>query len=132
MDCYVWIDPFAEIERANQRAAHAREQGRNDVLDYEYRRPGLLQHVIESQAYKLAERVVEEQIKPTFYDAVTAKRIRDASIELLSLTPLKYILPNIEAKTSSRPVYDVMDRDFGVMTEVHMKPFRYAIMDRLA
>lgn len=132
MSCYVWIDPFVEIQRANNRAAQAREQGRNDVLDYEYRNPGLIQRCIERQAYGLAERVVEERIKPTFYDAMHRKRIHDATIELLSFTPLKHILPRTEARTLSRPVYDAADRDFGIMTEVEMRPFRYAVVDRLA
>jgi len=131
-DYYRWVDPFSEIERANQRAAQAREDGRNDVLEYEYRNPGLIQHAIDKQAYKLAERVVEEQIRPTFYDAMHQKRIRDASLEILSFTPLRHILPRVESKVVSRPVFDVQERDFGVMTEIHMKPFRYAIAERLA
>lgn len=132
MSYYVWIDPFAEIQRANNRAAQAREQGRNDVLEYEYLNPGLIQRAIEAQAYKLAERVVEERIKPTFYDAMNRKRIHDATVEVLSFTPLKHILPRAQVRTLSRPVYDAAERDFGIMTEIEMRPFRYAVVDRLA
>lgn len=132
MDYYRWVDPFAEIERANQQAAYAREQGRNDVLEYEHRNPGLIQRAIENQAYRLAERLVEEQICPTFYDAMHKQRMREASIDLLSFTPLKHILPRVEGQAKSSPVYDFSERDFGVMTEIEMKPFRYAEMERLA
>lgn len=132
MSYFVWIDPFAEIERANHMAAHAREQGRNEVLDYEYCNPGLIQSAIEMQAYEVAERVVEERIKPTFYDAMNRKRIHEATLELLSFTPMKHIVPRIEARTLSQPVYDVDERNFGIMTEIEVKPFRYTVMDRLS
>lgn len=137
-DHYVWIDPFEEVEKAqrsvqyaNNRAEQARTQGRNDVLDYEYRNPGLLQRAIEDQAYRIAERVIEDQIKPTFADAMRRKRVRDASLEILSFTPLNLILPRIESERFSPPFYD--DRpDFTVITEVHMKAFKYAVAERLA
>lgn len=132
-DYYRWIDPFDEIERANQRAAQAREQGQQDVLDYEHRNPGRLKRAIDEQAYRLAERVVEEQIRPTFYDAMDQKRIRDASLELLSFTPLRHVVANAESEVQARPIYDVSDfGQFGIVTKVYMKPFQYAVMDRLS
>lgn len=131
-DHYVWIDSFAEIERANARAAYAREQGRNDVLDHEYRQPGLLRRAIEDQAYRIAERVVEEQIRPHLADAAMRKRVQGATLELLAFTPMKYVLTRVDDRLSAAPVYDSAERSFGVVTEVQMKPFSYAAMDRFA
>lgn len=132
MDYYQWIEPFAAIEQANHRAARAREDGRNDVLNYEYRNPGLLQRAIEDQAYRLAEKVVLEQIRPVIPDAITRHRLRDAALDLLNCTPTRHIVGMVETKTVSRPIWDFNDRDFCVMTEVEMKPFRYVVADRLA
>lgn len=130
MDYYRWIDPFVEIERANQLAAYAREQGRNDVLDYEHHQPGRLHAAIQEQAYRLAERVVQDQIRPTMNDALVRHRYRDAALELLSLTPMKHILGAIEEKVLSSPVYSVDKNHFGVVTRVQMRPFEYAVMER--
>jgi len=131
MDYYCWVDPFAEIERANQNAARAREDGRNDVLDYEYRNPGLIQRTIEDQAYSLAKHVVEQQIRPTFADAMSRKKVRDLTLDFLSFTPLRHVVSLAEGKAVSRPMWD-QSEPLAVMTELVVPSFRYAIVDRLA
>ena len=77
-DPYAWIDPFEEIERANRRAAHAREDGRSEVLNMvagpaqeEFRRA--LSHAVEHAAHRVAEDVVKPHMARSYEEHARRK-----------------------------------------------------------
>lgn len=138
MDCYQWFSPWEEAEKAqrevamaNDRAAHAREQGRQDIIRLEERSgAGFLRHVIEGQAYKVAEHFVHEQIRPHLQTAWHELRRRDMARELIDLTPLRATIAHTDSQVIS-PVYpDEMEaRKIMLRTVVYVRPAQYAIQE---
>ncbi len=129
-DPYVWIDPFAEIERANNRAARAYNEGQRYVLDRfaDDRRENMmkaLDHAIEGCARRVATDFVEPFIRKHHMTWERARQMENARIDLLmtSLSPVTAQIMS-DGKLSISPGYGETET-FTVEYQT-MQPIRVA------
>lgn len=93
-DPYVWFDPFEEVdrwkrsaERAHGIAARAREDGRNEVMEYigdaeKSRFMRAVHDAVGDMCTNLANDIVRPAILESYADALTRKRIVEQQLRV--------------------------------------------------
>lgn len=88
-DYFVWFDPFQEIERANQRAMAAREDGRRDVLrvienEGQERFYESVWRSVDRVAHGIAREVIEPRLRDAWRVGEDLKRMEEVVVRTLA------------------------------------------------